>query len=71
MAKRIRVAASPARVAAQTGPIPAGKHLADRMPMRWSEEPRRSWCGPILGALAALLPVGLLVGAGLSGVLGG
>lgn len=70
MAKRIRVAASPARVAAQTGPIPAGQHLADRMPMPWAAE-RATRRGPILGAVAAVLPLGLLAWAALSGVLGG
>lgn len=71
MVKRIRVAASPARVAAQTGPIPAGKHLADRMPMRWTEEPRRSLRGPIIAGASALLPLAVLVWGLTSGALGG
>ena len=68
--RRIRVAASPARVAAQTGPIPAGQHLADRMPMRWTEE-RRSRRGPVVAGIAGAVPLGLLAWAALSGVLGG
>jgi len=70
MAKRIRVAASPARVAAQTGPVAAGQHLAERMPMPWSAE-RASRRGPIVGGVAAAVPLALLVWAALSGVLGG
>jgi hypothetical protein len=71
MAKRIRVAASPARVAAQTGPIPAGKHLADRMPMPWAAEPRTTRRAPIVAGLAVLLPIAALVVGALSGAFGG
>lgn len=70
MTRRIRVAASPARVAAQTGPIPAGKHLAQRMPMPYRED-RRDLRVRIVSGLALILPAVAVVIALASGVFHG
>jgi len=73
MTRRVRIAASPARVAAQTGPIPAGEHLAKRIPMPYRDtaQAKRERRLRVGVGLVGLVPVTLAAAAILSGVFGG
>lgn len=68
MTRQVRVAVTPARVAAKTAPVPAGRHLARQMPLGYARGVRRRL--PLAAGLVGLVPVVLVVVGLTSGAFG-